>query len=67
MNLFKLLGIAAAAGAGIGIYVSSVVKDRFGGGGNNFTKVKQSKIQVIELPADMKIKEVKVMVQKNQE
>lgn len=62
-GLVKMLGVAAAVGAGAG----AIAKGRIDSAirGTPPKKVKKSKVQVVEIPADVNVKEVNVLVQKN--
>jgi len=58
VNLLKLLGVAGVLGAGIGVYVSGVVREKFGaGGGKKYKDIsgKKGKVEVIEIPADKEL------------
>ena len=48
----KLLGIAVAGGAALGIWASSAIKEKLGGG-TPFKKVKKNQTEVIYLDDDM--------------
>lgn len=62
-GLVKMLGVAAAVGAGAGVFAKGKIDAAIKGEAPK--KVKRSKVQVIEVPAEMDIKEVNVIVQKD--
>ena len=63
-GLMKMLGTAAVVGAGVGAYVKSKV-DTVMTGGEKPKKIKKSKLQLVEIPADAEVEEVKVFLKKN--
>ena len=64
-GLVKMLGIAAGVGAAAGVLVKGKIDTAING--EPAKKVKRSKVQVIELPADVDVKEVNVLVSKKTE
>jgi len=62
----KMLGVAAAVGAGAGAYAKSKVDNAFNGG-EKPTKVRKSKLQLIDIPEDREVEEVKVFLKPKSE
>lgn len=58
----RFLGILALASAGVGAYVSGVIKDKMGGGGNGFKKAPQYKTEIITLGPDQDLVSAKIVV-----
>lgn len=58
--MFRLLGVALLAGAGVGAYVSSVVKDKINGGG--FKTASKHKTEVIRISPDDELVSAKIVV-----
>lgn len=58
----KLIGAAIAGGVALGVWGSSAVKEKLGGGG--FKKVNKKKVTIVEIPEGKEIKDVQVFVQR---
>lgn len=60
--MFKMFGIVALVGAGVGAYVSGVIKDKINGTGGGFKKVPQYKTEIITLGPDQDLVSAKIVV-----
>ena len=57
---FKLFGVVALVGAGVGAYVSGLVKDKISGGG--FKNAPKNKTEVIRINDDDELVSAKIVV-----
>lgn len=60
--MFKMFGIVALVGAGVGAYVSGIVKDKINGTGGGFKNAPKHKTEVIRIDPNDELVSAKIVV-----